>query len=205
MKGVLLRLESRLGGLWRWGTGNLCCKCTLISACCSRSAPTVRARTGPHQQVPCQCGFDTAGPLRLLHFFLSLDPFFFSRYSTRSASIFRFRNLNFLPLVIKGVLWRLESRFGGLWRWGTGNLCSINTLMSWWSRLPGLLRVPFPLCGFDIAGHSNFCLSFLSLSLLLLHSSSLYLRHVHFALSKIGQFSTLANSHEIDTNSRARS
>ena len=28
--------KSRLGGLWRWGTGNLCCIYTLISAFCSR-------------------------------------------------------------------------------------------------------------------------------------------------------------------------
>ena len=30
------RLESRLGGLWRWGTGKLCCINTLISAFWSR-------------------------------------------------------------------------------------------------------------------------------------------------------------------------
>ena len=47
------------------------------------------------------------------------------------------RNLNFLALVIKGVLFRLDSRLGGLWPWGTGNLCCINTLISArWSRVP---------------------------------------------------------------------
>ena len=81
--------KSRLGGLWRWGTGNLCCISTLISACYSRSAPTVRARTGPHPgALPVRVRYRRATPL--LHFFFLSRSSFFSRYSTRSASIFRF-------------------------------------------------------------------------------------------------------------------
>ena len=89
--GVLLRLQKPTWGTLAVRDWELVLYInTIISACCSRSAPTVRARTGPHPgALPVRVRYRRATPT-FTFFSLSLDPFFFSRYSTRSASIFRF-------------------------------------------------------------------------------------------------------------------